>query len=62
MLDLTPVLRIPRLHAGFDISPDGNHVAFSWNKTGEWQIYELELDSPQDSRHGTQASLRIFCG
>ena len=49
MLDLTPVLRIPRLHAGFDISPDGNHVAFSWNKTGEWQIYELELDSPQDT-------------
>ena len=27
----------------FDISPDDSKVAFAWNKTGEWQIYEMEL-------------------
>ncbi|HEX5941165.1 MAG TPA: alpha/beta fold hydrolase [Anaerolineales bacterium] len=60
MLDLTQLLRIPRLDAGFDISPDGTHVAFSWNKTGEWQIYELELDNPQNSLQRTQGSLSEF--
>ncbi len=43
MLDLTQLIRIPRIDAGFDISPDGTHLAFAWNKTGEWQIYEMEL-------------------
>ena len=38
MLDLTQLLRIPRIDAGFDISPDGNHLALACNKTGEWQI------------------------
>jgi dipeptidyl aminopeptidase/acylaminoacyl peptidase len=47
MLDLAQLLRIPRVDAGFDISPDGTHIAFSWNKTGEWQIYELHFPSPQ---------------
>lgn len=60
MLDLTQLLRIPRLDAGFDIFPDGTHVAFSWNKTGEWQIYELELDNPQNSLQRTQGSLSEF--
>jgi len=43
MLNLAQLLRIPRVDAGFDISPDGTHIAFAWNKTGEWHIYELEL-------------------
>ena len=42
MLDPAQLLRIPHIDAGFDISPDGTHLAFAWNKTGEWQIYELE--------------------
>ena len=46
MLDLTQILQIPRVDAGFDISPDGSHIAFVWNKTGEWHIYELEFPSP----------------
>lgn len=46
MLDLTQLLRVPRVDAGFDISPDGTRLAFAWNKTGEWQIYELGLESP----------------
>jgi hypothetical protein len=43
MLNLTQLLRIPRVDAGFDISPDGARLAFAWNKTGEWQIYETCL-------------------
>ena len=43
MLDLTQLLRIPRVDAGFEISPDGSQIAFAWNKTGDWHIYELEL-------------------
>jgi hypothetical protein len=43
MLDLTQLLRIPRIDAGFDISADGTHLALAWNKTGEWQISEGEL-------------------
>ena len=46
MLDLTQLLRIPRVDAGFDISPDGSHIAFAWNKTGEWHIYEIS-SSPE---------------
>ena len=46
MLDLTQLLRIPRVDAGFDVSPDGTHLVFAWNETGNWEIYELEI-SPQ---------------
>jgi len=28
---------------GFDISPDGRQVAFSWNPGGSWDIYEIHL-------------------
>jgi hypothetical protein len=38
MLDLTQLLRIPRIDAGFDISPDGTDLALAWNKTDAWQI------------------------
>jgi len=31
MLNLAQLLRIPRLDAGFDISPDGIRLAFAWN-------------------------------
>ena len=48
MLDLTQLLRIPRVDVGFDISPDGKRLAFAWNKTGEWHIYEAKLDSSFD--------------
>ena len=57
MLDLSQLLQIPRVDAGFDISPEGTHVAFSWNKTGQWQIYELELDRTQHFSQGTPGSL-----
>jgi dipeptidyl aminopeptidase/acylaminoacyl peptidase len=35
---------------GFDISPDGRKVAFSWNKTGQWEIYEISLTGRQNPR------------
>ena len=44
MLDLAQLLRVPQLHPQFDISPNSK-LAFAWNKTGEWQIYEMGLDT-----------------
>jgi dipeptidyl aminopeptidase/acylaminoacyl peptidase len=46
MLDLAQLLRVPQVHPQFDISPIDSKVAFAWNKTGEWQIYEIESPSP----------------
>ncbi len=45
MLNLADLLRIPQVDTGlrFDISPDGQHVAFAWNQTGQWEIYEIDL-------------------
>ena len=46
MLDLESLLRVPYVEpdSGFEISPDGTQVAFSWNRTGQWEIYRLRLD------------------
>ncbi len=43
MLNLSQLLRVPQVDTGlhYDISPDGRNVVFSWNKTGNWEIYEL---------------------
>lgn len=48
MLNLTDLLRVPQVDTGlrFDISPDGRNVAFAWNKTGNWEIYELNISPP----------------
>ncbi len=47
MLNLTDLLRIPQVDTGlrFDISPDGRRVAFAWNQTGQWEIYEVDLST-----------------
>jgi dipeptidyl aminopeptidase/acylaminoacyl peptidase len=46
ILDLEALLRVPYVepYTGFDLSPDGKQVAFSWNQTGQWEIYLLPLD------------------
>ena len=46
MNDLELLLRTPFVDPeyGFDISPDGSKVAFSWNTTGNWEIYEMPID------------------
>src|SRR5512137_991780 len=60
MLDLAQLLRVPKVDMAFDIAPDGSRVAFSWNKTGEWQLYELVLESgdihPLTKSRGTKFS------
>lgn len=47
MLKLADLLRVPSLDtgSGFDLSPDGRRVAFSWNRTGNWEIYEIPLSA-----------------
>jgi dipeptidyl aminopeptidase/acylaminoacyl peptidase len=46
-LDLELLLQIPYIDPdlGFDISPSGSKVAFSWNLSGRWEIYILDLES-----------------
>lgn len=49
MLNLVELLRIPQVDTGlrFDISPDGQTVAFTWNKTGNWEVYEMSFRGAQ---------------
>jgi dipeptidyl aminopeptidase/acylaminoacyl peptidase len=52
MPDLARLLRVPHVDSGmrFDISPDDERVVFSWNKSGKWQLWEMQLsgsDSPR---------------
>jgi len=43
-LDLETLLLVPYVEPdlGFEISPNGSQVAFSWNQSGRWEIYNLE--------------------
>jgi Tol biopolymer transport system component len=52
MIDLERLLRIPFVdpEGGFDISPDGKQLAFAWNVTGQWEIYEIDLNASDDPR------------
>lgn len=45
MLDLVRLLRVPSVDAetGYDLSPDGTKLAFSWNLTGQWELYEISF-------------------
>jgi dipeptidyl aminopeptidase/acylaminoacyl peptidase len=45
-IDLEKLLKVPYVDpdGSFEVSPDGTRVAFSWNLTGQWEIYELLLD------------------
>ena len=58
MLDLAQLLRIPHVDHLFDISPDGSRLAFAWNKSGDWQIYEMDL-SPSPSGRGARGEGEI---
>ena len=52
MIDLERLLRIPFVdpEGSFDISPDGKQLAFAWNVTGQWEIYEIALNASDDPR------------
>jgi dipeptidyl aminopeptidase/acylaminoacyl peptidase len=62
-LDLEQLLRVPCIepYAGYELSPDGQKVAFSWNHTGQWELYELGLDQPQDLRQLTSGPGAKLC-
>lgn len=62
-LDLERLLKIPCVEAesGFDLSPDGSTLAFSWNPDGQWEIYLLCLNAGQPAvqiTHGSGAKFR----
>lgn len=52
MIDLQTLLRVPQVDSenGFDISPDGKTLAFSWNPTGRWEIYTVPTDASSSPR------------
>ena len=52
MIDIEHLLRVPFVDSegGFDISPDGNYLAFAWNISGRWEIYELDLNAADEPR------------
>jgi dipeptidyl aminopeptidase/acylaminoacyl peptidase len=55
-LDLEHLLTIPFVDTdrGFDISPDGKYLAFSWNPSGQPELYLLPLDGSTPPRQLTQ--------
>ncbi len=57
MISIENLLKIPHVDPdlGFALSPDGGEVAFSWNRTGLWEIYVAPLD-------GRSAPRRITSG
>ena len=58
VFDLEKLLRVPFVDPehGFDISPDGKSIAFSWNLTGQWEIYQAALDGSEPPRMLTSGS------
>ncbi len=46
MLSLSELLRVPHVDSSlrFDLSPDGQRLVFSWNKTGNWELWELQRE------------------
>lgn len=63
LLDFEQLLRVPYVNpeTGFDVSPDGKQVAFSWNVGGQWEIYLLDLEArgaPRPLTHGPGAKFR----
>ena len=48
MLDLERLVRVPRLDSTspFSVSPSGRNAVFAWDRSGRWEIYELDLAGP----------------
>lgn len=55
-MDLGMLLSVPHVDSdrGFEVSPDGAQVAFSWNLTGQWEIYELRIGAPASPKQITR--------
>lgn len=45
--DLEKLLQVPYVdpYGGYSFSPDGGWLCFSWNRSGQWEIYRVGLDS-----------------
>jgi dipeptidyl aminopeptidase/acylaminoacyl peptidase len=61
-LDLAALMAVPHVdpYGGYEVSPDGTRVAFAWNRTGHWEIYEAPLDRalpPRQISRGPGAKL-----
>lgn len=54
-LELEKLLCVPYIepYGGFDLSPDGTQIAFSWNPTGRWEIYLAPVDGSAAPRRLT---------
>ena len=54
-LDFEALLKIPYVDPdlGCEVSPSGSKVAFSWNLSGRWEIYILELEGNAPARKMT---------
>lgn len=52
MLDLAQLLQTPYVDTGlkFDVSPDKSSLVFSWNSTGTWRLYQLEINRSSPPR------------
>jgi len=56
MLNLSQLLRVPHVDSGlkFDISPDGQRLVFSWNKTGKWELWEMGVGNLEIGKLGAE--------
>jgi dipeptidyl aminopeptidase/acylaminoacyl peptidase len=54
ILPLDKLLRVPYVDEHFDPSPDGAEVAFSWNRTGQWEVYLVPTDGGLPPRQATE--------
>jgi dipeptidyl aminopeptidase/acylaminoacyl peptidase len=59
MLPLATLLSLPQVDSEypFDISPDGRWLAYSCNRSGRWELYELDLNDPDAAPHPVQPGL-----
>lgn len=58
MINLESLLRVPDVEhsIGYSLSPDGGRIAFAWNKSGQWEIYEIELSVRSESEISPHAN------
>src|SRR5512138_2281614 len=56
---LEQLLRVPHVDSGygFDVSPDGERLAFAWNRTGAWELYEMRLSTQARAVTASEARL-----
>jgi len=63
MLSLERLIRVPYLEAysGYDFSADGSAIAYSWNQTGQWEIYIQLTDKTAQAKQITNGPGAKFC-